>query len=200
MNYPEDSILGKHHLCKTGHAIKADTSGRMFICRKGDKSIDEEESNFKRDESGKPCEYYTFNSTSNPDNSTKVTDYSTCGFNKNQNAFCKKRKGDKWYQDALVEVNKIDLTTFDCHSTSTISECYDLQQKVSKSVWRDWNKALKEVDPSYGYNLYAQNDQCISKAVTTTFWQDTSPDAAFNMQMMSSLAIVFNLVALFYLF
>jgi hypothetical protein len=198
LTFPEDLWLGRNNMCTSNNAIQVDTKGSLYSCRKGDQGTTEKESDLKTAESGTACNYLVYNNTTNPDNATEATDYSICGFNKGTNAYCLKRKGDSWFTEAYSKVSALDLSIYDCHVKSTVSECKDAQDKIDSKTIHNYYKALTETSTTYGYHLYANNDNCVADAITTSYWETESPDMAMHMQILSLAALL--MISLMYIF
>lgn len=198
LTYPGDIWMGINNLCKSNHAIKVTGKETQYTCRKGDTSTDVEEKDLRREESGKICTFLSYNNGSDATKFVNKTDYSSCGFNKDDGAYCIKRKGDKWFNETYSAIAKIDLTTFDCHVESTVEKCYDAMKKMDKKLHGDYFRALLAVSPTRGHHLYANNDNCIAKTITKSFWQEKLPDSAMNLGTISML--LFALIGFVYLF
>lgn len=129
------------------------------------------------------------------------TDVPKCGFNKDGNSYCNKRKGDSWFQDALKSVSGVDISKVSCHAQSGLLNCKALSDAVGKTVFNKWRKEYLTTDESAGYAQVANNDKCTASAITKAFWIDTTPGFAFSSFTMTSFAaMVLAISALFYMF
>ena len=50
------------------------------------------------------------------------------------------------------------------------------------------------------FHLYANNDKCVAKAITTQFWGDSEPDSAWTHPLYTTLIAIASVVAMITLF
>lgn len=181
----DNIFIGYNSICENYNAVKVEGQNSMLQCVAADKSQDQTLESLKRTEgNGQKCYYDGVNGTS--------FDLSKCGFNTDGSGWCNKRRGDKWFTDALSQLKKIDFSKVHCHVSSTISTCSDLLN-LNQTVLHEFTRAVTESDYDIGFANYAQNDKCVAKSITTSYWQEDFPDFAVLFKM-PILALLLSLI------
>lgn len=194
--------MTKNDLCITHHLIAVTGKANTFECRTaptgdGVKAL----TDLVRTNSGDVCKYTAYDDPANKDTPQSKQDVAKCGFNKDDGAYCNKRKGDPWFVAALKALSAKNVAAKKCHALSSIAACKAFTDNLGATVNNEWRKELLSTDEGVGYAPYANNDKCVAGSITKLFWQDTAPGFAFSSFTMTSFAaMVLSISALFYMF
>ena len=194
-------VLTQFDACSTHHSYSNDSDPNLHECRTPPKSNYTTEEELERP--GGPadnCTYTTFDDPQSTTAGTETNDTAKCGFNKGGSAYCSKRKGDKWFQDAFDEVKTKSIGGLECHALSPLSTCGTAVSTIGEDTYKKWVKAILEVDDNFGYGLYADNDDCVKNSITNEFWQISSDSAFGSLTLSSFAAMILTISALFYMF
>lgn len=191
---------GPAFFCKSYYTWTSADAPPKTYCRNPPKSDDTTEAALMRDESGKDCTYKTWDGAGvTADKPTATKDTSKCGFNKDGSAYCNKRIGDTWYQSEVVQkLTTLDLTKLSCHVDTGLASC-----KAFIDQGADWIKAFAKRSAELGDGSWARvanNDGCVAKSITNSYWGDSSPDSAFSYSVVSTLVMLISLASMVVLF
>lgn len=185
-----DEFFGVNSLCP-GHTVNNTDSPNKRTCRPGDLSDDQNESQLKRSGVDQICNFTTFHGPGILANQNKSSsELAECGFNKDSSAWCRKRKGDKWFQEAYKKFIATDFSQLYCHSQSKVAECYEFHYGNAVDIHTTFANALFEVSSITGFARVANNDDCVAKSVTANFWMGRSPLDAYNTGIAVASAII----------
>lgn len=196
--HTDDSMFGISSVCQSYTYNDTDKSN-IKECRPGDLSAEQNKNQLRRTGNDQMCNYTTYVGPDvNGTQGVSSQEPAECGFNVDTDAWCRKRKGDRWFVDTYAEIRKMDLSQYDCHTTSTLEECYDAMQKADSDLLHDFQQRLLEVDPYYGFSRVANNDKCIAESITRGYWNGRDPDSASFFSIMSFMGLI-SISALFML-
>lgn len=99
------------------------------------------------------------------------------------------RKGDKWFKERLQNFTETDLAELNCHTMSDVESCKDFIENIDKDVIYRFNQSIFAVDENFGYHLFANNDRCVAKTITTQFWNGRLPGLAY--MTAASIPVIF---------
>ena len=191
-----DDYTGLYSVCESYNYNETDVH-ELRECRPGDKSELENESDLRKSGIDQMCNYKRYTgagaNTTHPVNATEPAE---CGFNRDTYAWCRKRKGDRWFLATHRRVKELDLSSFNCHPKSPMNLCHDAVTRIDKNLQLDFQQRLFEVSPFTGFARVANNDRCVAKTITAAFWQTRSPDSAFGLTLASVFTAVLTFTAL----
>jgi hypothetical protein len=182
-----DEFFGIDSVCRSHNTDNGPTTGSRE-CRPGDKSFDENRNDLRRSSIDGKCEFTTFVGEGTTATAGKnISEAASCGFNTSPDAWCRKRKGDKWFNSSHTDFIGTNHTTFNCHPDSFAPQCYDAWHGAGHDVFLNFNSALKEVDRDDGFARFAENDKCVAESITAAFWRGRDPGSAYS----TTLALIF---------
>ena len=185
----DDDWLGINSVCQSHSAVEVSTYIRE--CRPGNKNNVQIEGDLRQDGNDANCTFQSFDAAeANATHSVEKQENAKCGFNHASYAWCTKRKGDRWFVDTFEKIRDLDLTKFNCHPSSSFEECYSSTNEVDQELAWQFQRRLFEVDELTGFHLIADNDKCVSEAITRSYWQGRDPDSAHSITLYSSLVLV----------
>ena len=186
-----NKLNGIDHAWKSYYSVEIDAANSLRKWILGDVSKDTDEISLSRTSgAGVSCSYTSYNTTDSKSTIPK-TDLSMCGFNTGTQGYCRKRKGDKWFVSDYQIYGSNNITNAKWHILSTGENWVDLQRlfKDNKYDINNWYKALKDIDPDYGWPLYADNDIWVQKTITNSYWKIDPSDSAISISYSISLAL-----------
>mmetsp|Transcript_11438 Transcript_11438/g.10100 ORF Transcript_11438/g.10100 Transcript_11438/m.10100 type:complete len:404 (+) Transcript_11438:38-1249(+) len=190
-----DEYFGINSACFE-HTINNTDVAAKKICRGGDISKDNNRGDFMRNSPEDLCEFTTFIGNSTVGEEGKiVSEMAECGFNKNTNAWCRKRKGDQWFIKAFETLAATDFSAFNCHPLSSAKNCLQAHFIDENEVFANFDRALSEVDEDAGFARFALNDVCVAESVTAFYWRGNSPDGAFGFNLFALFALTLSAVS-----
>lgn len=190
-----DEFFGVNSLCP-GHTVNNTDNANKRTCRPGDLSNEQNESQLRRSGTDQMCNYTTFHGPGIlAGQNRSATEPAECGFNRDNSAWCRKRKGDKWFQEAYKKFIATDFTQLYCHSESSVAECYEFHHGNATSIHRTFTNALFEVSSVTGFARVANNDRCVAESVTSSFWMGNDPLNAYNAGIAVASAIALAMTA-----
>lgn len=179
------------------HTFNDTDQSAKKICRRGNVSKDTSKGALRRNSPDEICEFTTFLGNQTVGEEGKVVNETAqCGFNKNSDAWCRKRKGDQWFQKAFKAFTETDFSGFNCHVQSSAKMCLAAFYTEGKEVFYNFDRALMEVDEEDGFSRFAMNDKCVAESVTANFWRGNNPDSAFGYSLFAVFALVLSATSL----
>jgi hypothetical protein len=190
-----DEFYGVNSAC-IGHTVNDTTDVNVKSCRLGDLSEDQGKENLRRTGTDQTCNFTSFHGAGVGLNENRTsTDAAECGFNKDDSAWCHKRKGDTSFVEAYANFIATDVSGYYCHAASNVEDCYAFVYGDGKDVYREFSNALFEVNLVTGYARIANNDNCVAESITASFWMGFSPDNAYNAGIAIVSAISLAMIA-----
>ena len=110
MDNGDNQFIGHNSICDNYNSVEQ--SANNLACEEPEKSEDDTFEGLRRQDATQMCKYTKSNET--------MQDFPKCGFNKNGDAWCNKRKGDQWFIKALDQLKGVNFTSLNCHTSSTV--------------------------------------------------------------------------------
>jgi hypothetical protein len=171
-------------LCKTRYSIATVAPAVGIQCRVAHISADQTEAALKRPDGPKAndCKFKTQDDPADPTKVTDATGNSYCGFNKDDAAYCGKRKGDPDFKAALAKVQSLPFDSVNCHVHTGLLTCPAAIKVLTMEIYNQFSKALMSTVESGGrWANYANNAKCVKKSITLAFWGMDSAVSSFSM-------------------
>jgi len=148
------------------------------------------------------CAYTDYTDATDPTLAiTTLMATSKCGFNKDNAAYCDKRRGDQWFKKVLSTMSGKALNTIKCNPVTNMQNCTSAINVITKKDLLSWSQEVQALDNAFGWANYANNDGCVGSSITKIYWQDSSPGFAYSSFTMTSFAaMILAISALLYMF
>ena len=170
------------------HTYNETKDSKINICRKGDISDDTTIQDLRRETLTEKCNFTTFvGDIPDIDAGSNSSEAPQCGFNKNSDSWCRKRKGDQWFTEAFAKFHETDFSGYNCHPQSSASACRDAYELTGKDIFWAFDDVLFEVNEDLGFARIANNDRCVAEAITAQFWRGRDPEAAFGYSVIATM-------------
>jgi hypothetical protein len=190
-----DEFYGVKSAC-IGHTVNATTNANIKSCRMGDLSQDQDKESLRRTGTDQLCNFTSFHGAGVGLNENRTgSDFAECGFNKDNSAWCHKRKGDRSFTEAYAKFIATDVSGYYCHAASNVEDCYAFLYGEGKEIHRTFSNALFEVNKVTGFARIANNDKCVAESITVSFWNGNSPDNAYTAGIAVISAITLAMIA-----
>ena len=180
-----DEYFGPQSICFQ-HTFNDTAKTNIKKCTKGDISKDRNIDDLRRETADEMWEFTTFHGFNNiSEEGLSRQEPAECGFNKDSKAWCRKRKGDRWFTRVFDEFRATDFSKMNCHVESNAEECLDAFYLTGKDIFTKFKNSLYEVNGNTGFARIANNDLCVAESITSSFWQGRDPDSAIAFGTLS---------------